>query len=445
MALPTVWFPVPVASSRSPLRNAAAGAAAAVLLLSSCSVQASRGVATSEGASTSARTTSPVPVSTTSSGPTAPTSTTSASSSTPPARAKVLNVYAGAGAGKLSATAKRAKSLVYVPNNTSDTVQVIDPKTLTVIDTYPTGRGPHHVVPSWDLKTLWVNDTVGGDLLPIDPNTGKPGKRVHVEDPYNLYFTPDGTHALVMAERLRRIDVVNPHTMALERSLPVPCKGVNHADYSADLSFFVASCEFSGNLLVIDRQATKVIKVINLNDTGTPRATSAGEAMRMGGAPSNLMPGASAMPQDVRLTPDGTRFLVADMLRNGIWVIKASTRAIERFIPTGKGAHGIYPDREGRRIFVTNRDEGSISVLDASSLAITATWRIPGGGSPDMGGITADGSQLWLSGRYHSEVYVFDTRTGALIKRIKVNGGPHGLLVWPQPGSFSLGHTGNMR
>jgi YVTN family beta-propeller protein len=356
-----------------------------------------------------------------------------------------VNVYAGAGPGKLSATARRAKSLIYVPNTTADTVQVIDPRTFTVIGTFPTGREPQHVVPSWDLKTLWVNDDLGNDMVPISPITGKPGKRVHVEDPYNLYFTPDGARALVMAERMRRIDVRNPQTMALERSLPVPCHGVNHADYSADLSFFVASCEFSGKLLVIDREATKVIKVINLNATRTPGATSAGEAMRMGGPRSNLMPGASAMPQDVRLTPDGTRFLVADMLRNGIWVIKASTQRVERFIPTGKGAHGIYPDRLGRRMFVTNRDGGSVSVLDASSLAITTTWKIPGGGSPDMGGVTADGSQLWLSGRYHGEVYVFDTTTGSLVRRIKVNPGPHGLSVWPQPGSFSLGHTGNVR
>jgi YVTN family beta-propeller protein len=354
-------------------------------------------------------------------------------------------VYAGAGAGKLSAAAKRARTLVYVPNSAANTVQVIDPRTFKVIGTYPTGGQPQHVVPSWDMKRLWVNDDIGNDMVPIDPNTGKTGRRVHVEDPYNLYFTPDGAHALVMAERLRRIDVLNPQTMAFQRSLPVPCHGVNHADYSADLSFFVASCEFSGKLLVIDRQATRVVKVIDLNATRTAHATSAGQGMRMGGARSNLMPGASAMPQDVRLTPDGTHFLVADMLRNGIWVINARSRSIERFIPTGKGAHGIYPDRQGRRIFVSNRDEGSISVLGASSLAVTATWRIPGGGSPDMGGVTADGSQLWLSGRYNAQVYVLNTTTGALIRRIRVNSGPHGLLVWPQPGSFSLGHTGNTR
>ncbi|MEO7555668.1 MAG: hypothetical protein ABIV94_03570, partial [Acidimicrobiales bacterium] len=69
----------------------------------------------------------------------------------------------------------------------------------------------------------------------------------------------------------------------------------------------------------------------------------------------------------------------------------------------------------------------------------------PNGGSPDMGNITADGKELWLSGRYDSEVYVFDLVKGGFLTRIAVGGGPHGLTVWPQPGRFSLGHTGNMR
>jgi DNA-binding beta-propeller fold protein YncE len=88
---------------------------------------------------------------------------------------------------------------------------------------------------------------------------------------------------------------------------------------------------------------------------------------------------------------------------------------------------------------------GSVSVLDAATGKVTATWPIPGGGSPDMGNPTADGKELWLSGRFDSEVYVFDTATGRLLARIPVAPGPHGLTVWPQPGRFSLGHTGNMR
>ena len=168
-------------------------------------------------------------------------------------------------------------------------------------------------------------------------------------------------------------------------------------------------------------------------------------ARSMGGPASRLWSGASGMPQDVRLTPDGKWFLAADMIRNGVWVINAQTLEYDHFIPTGKGAHGIYPSRDAKSIYVSNRDEGTVTVLDASTLTPRAKWTIPDGGSPDMGGVTADGKELWLSGRYSQAVYVFDTATGQVTHKIKVDAGPHGLLVWPQPGRFSLGHTGNMR
>ncbi|MCA0322684.1 MAG: hypothetical protein LCH60_08955 [Actinobacteria bacterium] len=373
-----------------------------------------------------------------------PTNAPSEASATP-TPAAALNVYAGATADKLSETVKGHRPLVYVPNTISNSVQVIDPTTYQVIDSFPTGREPHHVVPGWDLTTLYVNDTQGNDLIPIDPVTGKPGAKIPVVDPYNLYFSPDGKFGLVMAERFNRIDVVDPHTFAVDHSLPVPCAGVNHADTDKDRGFFVASCEFSGHLIVFDAHATKVLKEIDLNGHDTPGATSPQEAYHSGGAKANLRKGASAMPQDVRLSPNGKYFLAADMLRNGVWVIDAASLEFTKFIQTGKGAHSIYPSRDAKRLFVANRDEGTISVLDSESLDILAKWTIPGGGSPDMGGVTADGKELWLSGRYHAEVYVFDTETGGLKHRIKTQAGSHGLLVWPQPGTFSLGHTGNMR
>ena len=387
------------------------------------------------------------------SGPATPTST-----STSPSRTAIsiaaggaitapdgLPVYAHTRPGDLSQVARTARQLVYVPDQMAGRVDIIDPHTYRVIGHFPVAASPEHVVPSYDLRTLWVNSDAGYRLTPIDPRTGKPGRAVNVDFPYNLYFTPDGRYALVMAEKLDRIDVRDPHTMRLIRSLPVPCAGVNHADYNAGLTAFVASCEFSGKLLVINASATRIREVIDLNAIRTPGATSPQMARHMGGPRSELKPGASSMPQDVRLSPNGRWFLAADMLRNGIWVINARTFAVERFVPTGFGAHGIYPSRDGTRLYVSNRDEGSISVLDASTLKPVAKWRIPGGGSPDMGGVSADGTQLWLSGRYNSVVYVFDTRTGRVLHEIPVGAGPHGLLIWPQPGRFSLGHTGNMR
>ncbi len=355
------------------------------------------------------------------------------------------DVYAAASVGHLSPVAAAARPLVYVPNTQSNTLSEIDPTTFAVVRTIPVGRLPQHVVPSWDLKTLWVNDNAGDTLIPIDPLTGDAGKPVSVVDPYNLYFTPDGKHAMVMAERLHKIFFRDPHTMAIQHVLSVPCSGVNHADFTADGSAFVASCEFSGKLIVVPADGSRVLKVIDLNAVPTAGATAVGVGVPLGGPAASIGKGVSCMPQDVRLTPDGRTFLAADMLRNGVWLIDAATFTIRGFLHTGAAAHGVYPSRDARSMYVSNRGEGSVSVVDAATLKVTALWKIPGGGSPDMGGVTADGSQLWLSGRYSDLVYVFDTRTGTVIHTVKVGQGPHGLAVWPQPGRYSLGHTGNMR
>lgn len=407
------------------------GAAALLsVALSACS-----GSQTGTEAQTSVSKTSGATSSTPATSTGARTSATTAAADTAP--------YAHIGAGDLTGAALHAKRLVYVPNQVAGTLQIIDPDTRKVIKRVRVPSSPEHVVPNWDMTRLWVNSDKGDALTPIDPATGEVGTPVPLRDPYNLYFTPNGKYALVMAERFRSIDVRDAHTMKLVRSLHVPmCAGVNHGDFTADLKTFVASCEFSGRLLVVDADATRLIKVIDLNPVKTPGATPPGA---MGGPRNGLVMGATAMPQDVRLTPDGKWFMAADMLRNGVWFVDAHTFKLDHFVPTELGAHGIYPSRDARRVFVSNRDAGSITVFDAATNKPMTTWKLPGHATPDMGGVTTDGSQLWLSGRYSGEVYVIDTSNGHLIDRIPTDAGPHGLLVWPQPGRFSLGHTGNMR
>jgi DNA-binding beta-propeller fold protein YncE len=158
----------------------------------------------------------------------------------------------------------------------------------------------------------------------------------------------------------------------------------------------------------------------------------------------DLTRAADGMPQDTRLTPDGRHFLVADMHANGVYVFDGAATRQTGFIPTGGGTHGIYFSRDGAYAYVTNRGEGSVTLLDLASLRPAAKWRIPGG-SPDMGGVSADGKVLWLSGRYTHEVYAISTADGTVLARIPVGAGPHGLTIWPQPGRYSLGHTGNIR
>jgi DNA-binding beta-propeller fold protein YncE len=152
-----------------------------------------------------------------------------------------------------------------------------------------------------------------------------------------------------------------------------------------------------------------------------------------------------SMPQDVKLSPDGRVFYVADMAAGGVWLVDGGKLALDGFVHTGAGAHGLYASRDARYLYVSNRGEGSVSLLSFRTRELARTWRLPGGGSPDMGGVSADGKVLWLSGRYHAEVYAIDTSSGRLLARIPVGRGPHGLCVYPQPGRYSLGHTGVFR
>ena len=353
------------------------------------------------------------------------------------------NVYSESAAGKLSPATTGAPSRVYVPNIKSGDVYVIDPATFQVVDHFVVGGNPQHVIPSWDLKTLWVAGSaerkLSGILTPIDPKTGKPGTTIKVPDAYNLYFTPDGRSAIVVAEALKRLEFRDPHTMELQYTISTPqCSGVNHADFSIDGNFAFFTCEFSGGgLAKIDLVQRKVAGYMKLVREGGPSIATA-----------------HSMPQDIRIAPDGKTFFVADMEADGVFLIDAQTFKQVGFIPTGRGAHGLYPSRDGKKLYVTNRGThmgegkphgaGSVSVIDFASHKIEKTWQIPGGGSPDMGNVSADGKFLWLSGRFDKVVYAIDTTSGA-IKTIPVGTEPHGLTIWPQPGRYCLGHTGVMR
>jgi YVTN family beta-propeller protein len=365
------------------------------------------------------------------------------------------NLYSETGAKHLSPAVKSHLERVYVPNLRSDDVYVIDPATMKVVDKFKVGDSPQHVVPSWDLKTLWVANNAenrpDGSLTPIDPLTGKPGKSIDVDDPYNVYFTPDGKSAIIVAEARKRLDFRDPQTMALQYSIQTPkCGGINHADFSIDGRYAIFTCEFEGAVAKIDlveRQVTGYLKL------AVPRVRFK-EGTQPVDTATEICTSSKGMPQDIRISPDGKRFYVADMDADGVHVLDGDALQEIGFISTGLGTHGLYPSRDGKRLYVANRGThkihgkrrgpGTVSVIDFATGKVVADWPIPGGGSPDMGNVSADGKSLWLAGRYDDEVYRIDTSTGAVAK-VKVGQEPHGLTLWPQPGRYSLGHTGNLR
>ena len=377
------------------------------------------------------------------------------------------NLYSETATGKMSPNVAHALERVYVPNHMAHTVSVIDPATLKVVNTFKVGLYPQHVVPSWDLKTLYVANNAEnsnkGSLTEIDPKTGKPGRTISVDDPYNMYWSPDGKHAIVVAEAHRRLDFRDPVTMKLDYSIDTPdCDGINHADFSIDSRYAFFTCEFNGAITKVDLSNRKVVGTIKLSryfdrpdalalvKTGLKTPKYVPDPQQAGGQIC-ITPG---MPQDVRFSPDGKTLYIADMMADGVHVVDPDSFKQYAFIPTGVGAHGLYPSRDGKLLYVANRGsnyvhgkpkgKGSVSVVDFATGKVLKTWPVPGGGSPDMGNVSADGKHLWLSGRYDDVVYRFDTSSGA-VDFIAVGKQPHGLAVWPQPGRYNLGHTGNLR
>jgi YVTN family beta-propeller protein len=328
---------------------------------------------------------------------------------------RAAGVYAGAATTRVPEPVAHVPERVYVPNSDAGTVDVIDAKRLKVIRRFAVGALPHHITPGWDLKRLYVTNTVGNSLTVIDPRKGRPVATLPIEDPYNLYFTPDGSRAVVVAERMGRLDFRDRRSWRLKGSVPVPWRGVDHLDFSADGRYLLASAEFSGAVVKVDVRRMKL--------TGTAV---------VGG-----------LPVDVEVSPDGRVFYVTNQGRSGVSVIDPVRMKEIAFLRTGVGAHGLAISRDGRSLYVSNRMAGSISVIDLRRRRVRATWQI--GGSPDMLQVSPDGRRLWVSGRYAASVYVVDTRRGRLVATIPAGAGAHGLTYFPQPGRFSVGHNGVYR
>ena len=353
-------------------------------------------------------------------------SSSAPSSPTPeptPTPEPVGGVYSATVSGELDPRVADVPERVYVPNEESDDVAVIDPETFEVIDRFAVGDAPEHINPDWGLANLYVSNMNGGSLTVIDPMTSRPTDTIDLPIfPYALYYTLDGEKVMVITNYIAQeavadngVHFYDPNTWELIKYVQVPHPGADDADLTADGRYLAISAEYSGYLSFID----------------TVEMTYAGEV------------DLGSLPRDVRLSPDGSVFYVTNEGLGGIQVVDAEAWELLEFIPTGDGTHGSEFSRDTTLMYVANRAAGTISVMDLATNDVVETWNV--GGSPDQMVLNPDGSQLWASNRYHGSVSVIDTATGELITTIATGANPHGLTYWPQPGRMAIGQNGNMR
>lgn len=292
---------------------------------------------------------------------------------------------------------------VIVLNSGEATLSLIDETTRQVIDTVPTGKEPHHLMPTPDNASLIVANSVSNNLMFVDPKTGKTQRWVeNIEDPYQIGFSPDRKWLVTTGLRLDRLDIYHfdGHNMVLASRLPLAVMP-SHMAFTNDSKTVFVTLQVSGELAAVDL-ATQTVKW----------------KMKVGKVPAGLW-----------MTP-GEKYLLVGMTgADYVAVVDWRNQKIVKTITTGKGAHNFRSLADGKHVAVSNRVASTISIIDEDTLTNVGdiTGLMPG---PDDMELSADKRYLWVTFRFAKHVGVIDLTTHKLIQTIAVGRSPHGIYFF---------------
>jgi YVTN family beta-propeller protein len=287
-----------------------------------------------------------------------------------------------------------ASGIAFVVNSRSASVSLIDMTKLVELRRIPVLREPHHLVLSPDGKSLLVGDTGGNEMFFLDPGTGAIERRLPIADPYQLGFSPNGKWLVVNGLGRDQVDVYDAATMRLVKRFPITSMP-SHLAFSPNSDAVYVSLQGSNRLAAIDLTRLAVIWDVPVG------STPAGVLWNRG------------------------HVLVADMGTDYVAAVDPTDGKVINRIRTGNGAHQLFASPDGKLIYVNNRAAGTITVLDAVTLATVHTYRVPGG--PDDLAFAPDGS-IWITCRFDEKIAVLDPATGHL-QTVQVGRQPHGIFL----------------
>ncbi|WP_250535775.1 cytochrome D1 domain-containing protein [Caballeronia sp. AZ10_KS36] len=302
----------------------------------------------------------------------------------------------------LASTPALAENVI-VLNSADASVSLIDQASQKVVDTFPVGKEPHHLMATPDNQSLIVANSVGNNLVFLDPKTGKTQRWVpDIEDPYQLGFSYDRKWFVTNGLRLDRVDIYHydGKNVSLAKRVPL-AKMPSHMIFTADSKIVFVTLQESGEVAAIDLATQTVLW-----------------KMSVGKAPAGLW-----------LTPGDKYLLIGMTGADYVAVIDWRARKIVKTIHTDRGAHNFRSLADGQHVLVTNRVGNTISILDQNTLTNVGTIAglLPG---PDDMELTPDRRYLWVTFRFTRYVGVIDMKTLKLVNTIKVGKSPHGIYFY---------------
>ena len=288
----------------------------------------------------------------------------------------------------------RASGTAIVINSGDATLSIVDMARGTELRRIPVLREPHHVALSPDGRDLLVGDAGGNEMLFLDPQTGEVRRRLPMADPYHLLFSPNGRWLTVTGLARNQVDVYDAATMTLVKRHPVRTMP-SHLAYSPDSSMAYVTLQGTNKVAALDMRRQEIVWTAEVG------STPAGIIWLNG------------------------RLLVANMGTDHFAVVDPVDGRVEQRVRTGRGAHQLFLSPDGKTLWVNNRVDGTTVSLDPRTLAVTRTYRVPGG--PDCIDFAPDG-KLWITQRFIQKVGVLDPATGELAS-FPVGRSPHGIFL----------------
>jgi YVTN family beta-propeller protein len=301
-----------------------------------------------------------------------------------------------------------AAATLYVTNTKSDSISVIDTATFEVVATIPLGRGkPNRVMFHPDGRTAWVVYDKSHDLGVVDAETRKLVRRVKVGgNPYNVNFTPDGRHLLVLdwASDTSTDEVIfyDLQAQKIDGRVEVSTWPA-HSVFSRDGRLLYVSGETAGDLTVIDVGKREIV---------ARHVHGGGDAMGLA------------------VTADGKYVYAATGENKTVLKIDTATNKPVGTIALPGVVHEATLTLDGRFLYTTLRKANRIVVVDTATDRIVAT--IPQKGYPDLVTMEPTGRHALVTNRWADLVSVIDLATHTQVRTIAVGKAPHGMALRPR-------------
>ena len=311
---------------------------------------------------------------------------------------------------------------IYVTNSTDDTVSVVDAATLKVTRTLPTGFEPAGIVIDRTGDTLYVANRLSSDISVIDVKTGQETKRLLAgRGASYLALSPDGkfiygTHIYPNPGAFRtppnsEITVIDTERQTVVERKPLHnVAGVFHVALSGDGKLGVAAQLRPKNLVPLAHVEHGWV----FGNSLTLFGDDVGGTVQV---PIDELDRYYSLPWGVVITPDKSKIFVTTAASASVTVIdvarlldfvhsrnesfvndlSASANYVVARIPVGHNPRGILLSKDGKRLYVANRLDDNIAVIDTSSERIVSTIEL---GGPKTINALRRGERLFFTADY---------------------------------------------